>query len=36
MSRQLQPTSLILAVVLIVVVLAKYAYDKGTNKAVGM
>lgn len=30
MARQLQPTSLILLIVLVVFAVAKYAYDKGT------
>jgi len=35
MSKQLQPTSLLLGVVLIFIVLAKWAYDKGTATVVG-
>jgi hypothetical protein len=35
MAKQLQPTSLLLFAVLIVVVLVKYAYDKGTAPTLG-
>lgn len=31
MAKQIQPTSLLLIAVLVIVVLVKYAYDKGTG-----